>query len=71
MGSLGEQRRARRRPGLRLTVTCQGRRAVLRIAPIAADLRSGSVRVKGGELARSRSDAEGALDAGRAGPHLP
>jgi len=30
-----------------LTVTCQVARAVLRIAPIAADLRFGAVRVKG------------------------
>jgi hypothetical protein len=43
-------------------------RAILRIAPIAADLRFGAVRVKG---RRSRRDAVGALDACRAGPSLP
>jgi hypothetical protein len=42
----------------------------LRIAPIAADLRFGSVRVKG-RACSIACDAGGALDACRAGPHFP
>lgn len=51
-----------------MTVTCQAHGRTSRIAPIAADLRFGAVRVKG---RRSRRDAGGALDACRAGPSLP
>jgi hypothetical protein len=51
-----------------LTVTCQACGQSSGIAPIAADLRFGAVRVKG---RRSRRDAVGALDVCRAGPSLP
>ena len=44
----------------KLTVTCQGARSVLRIAPIAAALRFGSVRVKG-RACSIAYDAGGAL----------
>jgi hypothetical protein len=42
----------------------------LRIAPIAAELRFGSVRVKG-RACSIACDAGGALDAYRTGPHFP
>jgi hypothetical protein len=54
--------------GCQLTVTCQAHGQSSRIAPIAADLRFGAVRVK---RRRSRRDAVGALDVYRAGPSLP
>jgi hypothetical protein len=44
-------------------------RAVLRIAPIAADLRSGAVRVKG-RACSIACDAEGTVEACRFGPHF-
>lgn len=51
-------------------VTCQERGQPSRIAPIAADLRFGAVRVKG-RACSIACDAVGALDACRAGPSLP
>jgi len=51
-----------------MTVTCQAYGRTSRIAPIAADLRFGAVRVKGRS---SRRDAVGAPDAFRAGRSLP
>jgi hypothetical protein len=53
-----------------LTFTCQACGQSSRIAPIAADLRFGAVRVRGREAIAERRPKV-ALDACRAGPSLP